>query len=278
MIDPQPTLADSLLSEILLRLGLPDRPLPADLAGLQKIYGAWCQRVPFDNIRKRIHLAHNRETLLPGADPVDFFRGWLDFGCGGTCWAGADALHTLLRALGFTAYRTIATMQVSTRPPPNHGSVVAVCAGQPYLVDSSMLHQEPLLINQEQGVALPHPAWGLRGFPQNGEWWLHWRPLHRLSGCFCQINRIGASRATFIDFNERTRKSGPFNHSLYLRINRGAAVIGVAEGHRLRLDRDGVERLPLEKAAQDRLLGEEFGIDPQLVAQIPPPATGQYRF
>src|SRR5688572_175456 len=98
----------SWLAPVLARLGV-DRPEP-DLAGLRRVYAAWCQRVPFDNVLKLVHLAAGRAGPLPGSTADDFFRSWLAHGAGGTCWAGNGALHDLLAALGFAATRATATM------------------------------------------------------------------------------------------------------------------------------------------------------------------------
>ena len=48
-------LSMDLLEQVLSKLGLADRPAPT-LDGLQMLYAAWCRKVPFDNVRKLIHL------------------------------------------------------------------------------------------------------------------------------------------------------------------------------------------------------------------------------
>ncbi|MGZ8687562.1 MAG: arylamine N-acetyltransferase, partial [Gaiellaceae bacterium] len=92
---------------VLDRLGT-DRPAPG-LAGLRSVYAAWCRAVPFDNALKLIHVAERRSGPLPGSTADDFFDVWLEHGAGGTCWAGNNALHDLLEALGFDVARAIAT-------------------------------------------------------------------------------------------------------------------------------------------------------------------------
>jgi len=54
------------------------------LAGLADLYGAWCRRVPFDNIRKLIHVRADNPAALPGDAPNAFFEAWLAHGTGAT--------------------------------------------------------------------------------------------------------------------------------------------------------------------------------------------------
>ena len=56
-----------LQERILARLGLGQFPEPT-LAGLRVLYAAWCRRVPFDNVRKLIHVRAQKAGLLPGSE------------------------------------------------------------------------------------------------------------------------------------------------------------------------------------------------------------------
>ena len=94
------TLEPALVDAILERLGVA-RPIAVDLDGLARLYAAWCQAVPFDNVQKLVHLASGAGAPLPGSTATDFFTAWLATGAGGTCWAGNGALHDLCAALGF---------------------------------------------------------------------------------------------------------------------------------------------------------------------------------
>ena len=74
-------LSVELLEQVLSRLGLADRPTPT-LDGLQRLYAAWCRKVPFDNVRKLIHLHSHSPGPLPGDDPAEFLTAWLAYGTG----------------------------------------------------------------------------------------------------------------------------------------------------------------------------------------------------
>src|SRR5215510_10126467 len=61
-------LSMDLLERVLCRLGLAGRPAPT-LDGLQTLYAAWCRKVPFDNVRKLIHLHGHAPGPLPAMIP-----------------------------------------------------------------------------------------------------------------------------------------------------------------------------------------------------------------
>jgi N-hydroxyarylamine O-acetyltransferase len=114
-------LSPDLRERVLERLGLTGPPRP-DLEGLVFVYGAWCARVPFDNVRKMIALRRGA-ARLPGAAAADFFSGWLEHGASGTCWPTSNALFVLLRALGFEARRVAGCMRSrDCEPWERHGA------------------------------------------------------------------------------------------------------------------------------------------------------------
>lgn len=268
-----------LVERVLSRLGLPGPP-QTDLDGLKTVYGAWCRKVPFDNVLKRIHLASRHPGPLPGGDDIRFFESWLRYGTGGLCWAGNSALCSLLTALGFAAARGLATMLTGPDQAPNHGTVTAACDGRLYLVDASMLHGEPLPLDDHRPTGVAHPAWGVRCTRQDGRWQVRWRPLHMTDGLDCHIDRLDASRDAFLELNEETRLWSPFNYSLYARQIRGDGVVGVSGGHRIIIDPSGrVSRTPLGSTERLRFMVEEIGIAEEILHRFPqdsptPPPPG----
>jgi N-hydroxyarylamine O-acetyltransferase len=270
MTVPQTLLDDLLLGDILAKLGF-EEPPKATLDGLEAIYGAWCTKIPFDNLRKRIHLEGTASGPLPGDDPADFFQGWLSHGVGGTCWAGNGALFALLHALGFQVQRGLATMHVAPDEPPNHGTVIAYIEETAYLVDTSILHQIPLRLDGIDTVAINHPAWGITAWRKDLTWHMQWRPLHMPDGCRCSLNNFGVSHELFVKMNERTRRWGPFNYSVYIRTNSGDTVTGIAYGHKVTIDGRGcIDRVRITGAERDEFLIKELGLDREIVEQIPP--------
>jgi N-hydroxyarylamine O-acetyltransferase len=263
-------LSDDLRERVLLRLGLGAQP-PLSLAGLDQVYAAWCCHVPFDNVRKMIHLHEQLPGPLPGDEPAEFFADWLADGTGGTCWAGNGALWALLASLGFDADRGIGTMVTSPTVPPNHGTVVVTLEGARYLVDASIVHGEPLYLDERAQTEIAHPAWGVRGRRQDGRWHIRWRPLHTPDGINCRIESLGATRQEFHDLHEQTRPWSPFNYELSARLNRGDTVVGAAFGKRVVLrDDGGVEEGPLSLEERTRLLVDQLGMSEQIAHRLPP--------
>jgi N-hydroxyarylamine O-acetyltransferase len=275
------SLPEAMVDRILAKLELTGRPEPT-LSGLSAVYRAWCRHVPFDNIRKLIHVRRGDPGVLPGDDVEDFFDNWLRFGAGGTCWAGNGALGALLMTLGFAARRGVATMLVAPNLPPNHGSITVLLDERRYLVDASILHHEPLLLEAHPPPHEPapaagrpapaaHSAWSAACHWRDGRWYIRWRPLHKLDGLDCRIDRFDAEAATFRQFHEQSRAWSPFNYALYVRTNRDASVLGAAFGQRVEIDESGaaVQR-PLQASDRIRFLVEEVGIHEELAAMVPP--------
>jgi N-hydroxyarylamine O-acetyltransferase len=270
-------LGDALTERVLARLGFASRPA-ADAAGLHDLYSRWCRAVPFDDLRKLIHLDRDARPLdrgdarlLPGDDVTDYFESWLAWGCGGTCWAGNGALAMLLRTLGFDAVRGLATMLVAPDLPPNHGTVVVTLDGERLLVDASMLFGKPLLLDEEHETAIEHGAWGVRCARRDGHFVVAWKPIHAPQGLECRIDRLSATTAAdFRDFHEKTREWSPFNFSAYARLQKGDAMLGIAFGNKVRFGPDGcVESVPVDRKERDRFLVEEIGIHAELVEKVP---------
>ncbi len=270
---------NELFENVLLKLGFSQRPAPT-LEGLCALYSAWCRQVPFDNVRKLIHVRAGESGPLPGSTPRDFFEAWLRHGTGGTCWSGAGAFHALAISLGFAAERAIATMLVYPDLPPNHGSVRVTLEGKHYLVDCSMLHGEPLLLDEHAETHVAHPAWGATCTPREGRFHVMWRPLNYLQGLVCRFESFGATAAEYEQRYEATRGWSPFNYQVVARSNRGDEVTGVAFGRAVTLHADGATTdEPIDHQEAQRHLIELLGMSEEIVGRLPvdvptPPPPG----
>jgi arylamine N-acetyltransferase len=266
-------LSQDLQERILARLGLGQFPEPT-LAGLRALYAAWCRRVPFDNVRKMIHVRAQKAGPLPGSEPAEFFAAWLRFGTGGTCWPAAGAWHALLTSLNFAAVRGVGTMLVAPDLPPNHGSVLVAFGPGRYLVDCSMLHGEPLLLDEESETGVAHGAWGVRCSRRDGRWHVQWRPLHKVDGFECRFERFGAGLDEFWKTYQQTRAWSPFNYEVTARLNRADDVVGIAFGHAVSLHANGtVSRAAVPQPERRRVLLEQIGLSEEIVSQLPDDIT-----
>ena len=266
---PANTLSEDLAERVLKQLGFLQCP-ELTLESLGELYGAWCQRVPFDNVRKLIHVRAGNDGTLPGGTAEDFFTAWLEHGTGGTCWAGAGAFFSLLTSLGFDAERGVATMLVAPDLPPNHGSVRVSLDGARYLVDCSILHGEPLRLEEDIETHVLHPAWGVRCAQRDDRWHLNWRPLQKVDGFECRLESFGAPQLEYHERYEQTRGWSPFNYQVTARINRGDRVTGLVFGQAVSLEADGtVRQRPVSREERMRLLIEEIGLSEEIVSHLP---------
>jgi N-hydroxyarylamine O-acetyltransferase len=259
----------SLIERVLEKLGFSTFPEPR-LPGLTELYAAWCRGVPFDNVRKLLHLRSGQAGPLPGDDAEEFFTAWLRHGCGGTCWAGNGALHALLESIGFRAARAVATMVAAPNIPPNHGSVVVDLDGGEYVVDASILHGEPLHMRRGEDVAIDHPAWGVTGRWEDGHFVIHWRNFVTGAGMDCVFNSCGVGKAEFAERYEMTRGWSPFNYSLSLNLLREDHRIGAAWGNLAEIDASGaLTQRPVDVGERRRFLVEDAGMSEELACQLP---------
>ncbi len=247
---------------------------------LRKLYASWCLRVPFDNVRKMIHVNAPSDTPLPGSTADDYFQAWLDHGTGGTCWAGAEALYTLLSAMGFEAERALGTMLVAPDLLPNHGSVRVRLGSRNFLLDTSILHHEPLLLLENEETRIDHPAWGVNCMKRDGRWHVRWRPLHKPDGFECRFEGFGIHGEEYLERYEQTCGWSPFNYQVCTRRGRGDEVIGLAFGHFITFKSNGsVESVRVDDDERKRILLEEFSMSREIVSQLPadrptPPPPG----
>jgi N-hydroxyarylamine O-acetyltransferase len=265
-----------LVDAVLLRLGLGSAPT-IDLAGLSRLYARWCQRVPFDNVLKLLHLREAWPGPLPGSNAADFFRLWLEYGTGGTCWAGNGALHDLVCALGFSSQRGIATMMPTPEPrAPNHGTVVVNLDDGRFVVDASILSNVPLALDQMQGDG-PLP----RLTRLAGATAILWRSPAAPEGFPCRIERIGVDDDEWDARHQRTAAWSPFNFSVRARLNRGDDIVGYTDGARYAFrGGESLATRSVDRAGRDAFLAE-IGFDPDLVSRLPedaatPPAPDDF--
>lgn len=260
----KPETTDAVLS----RFGFGHRP-GATLEGLSQVYLAWCRNVPFDNLRKRIHLAADDPSPLPGGTPEDFFAAYLRHGTGGTCWPSSGALHALLVALGFDARRGSAAMRDDlVGPVHSHGTVIVRVDGAEYWVDSSMLSNAPLPLRVGEETSLDDPIRPMRAEPVEGRWRVWWKSAALDAEIGCLLLDDDTSLEHYLTRYEASRTVSPFNADTYATRNFDGRAVTVAMGRRFELTAGGVvsDEPPDGIAAY---LVEDFGYSEEIVAALP---------
>jgi arylamine N-acetyltransferase len=259
-----------LVEQVLQKLGLQKHP-GNDLSGLETLYGQWCRKVPFDNLQKRLFFSAGGKGPLPGHTANNFFRDWLAYGTGGTCWAVSHALYDLLQALGFEVRRASGTMLTSpTVRGPNHGTVVLILDGAQCLIDGSMLTERPLPLKEGVPGKAQHPAAQIQFEKCAEQWQFFCRPLHLLDGVWCRIDAIDVSVSAFDQYYEGTRAWSPFNFALYARINTQDQVTGIIADQKITIKSDGQATSELlQSADRVKFLVEQVGIAEEIIHRLP---------
>lgn len=256
----------ALTDRVLTRLGLGDG-VAVDASGLADLYHRWCREVPFDNVRKLIALRSGPEVPLPGRDATDFFEAWLRHGVGGTCWPGAMALAALCLSIGFEAHVVAASM--ADTGVASHGTTVVRVDGNTWLVDSSMLTDEPLRLDLERSTGLSHPVFATTAEPVTEGWLLGFALPFAETQMPCRTISPDAVTARFCrERYEVSREVSPFNEHVSTRRNDNGGVISYGGGKRFHRTADGVEASDLAGPDLRTALVEEFAMSPEIVSAL----------
>lgn len=251
-----------LRDRILERLGFSTPPTP-DPEDLRALYKAWCENVPFDNVRKMIALRTSDERPLPGGHAEDFFVNWLADHCGGTCWPTSNALFELARSLGFDTRRIVGCMR--DLGIVNHASVVIRTDGRDWLVDSSLLYNVPLPLDQRvfmhSDAVIPAEV-----EPLEGGQYLLWVDVPPNSGCMaCRLRTDEVSHALYLASYEASRDRSPFNQRLYARRNRPGELLMLVGNTRFSKTTAGTSSRDLSPSEVKDALREDIGISESLI-------------
>lgn len=263
-LTPANRLDQALMASILQRIGLSGAP-SIDLAGLRQIYGAWCARIPFDNVAKLLGLRAAPDAPLPPVSSQEFFVRFLEHGTGGTCWTSSDALCSLLESVGFPARRVAGSMRDTGIV--SHGSVKVTFGSDDWLVDSSLLTNEPLPLSGEvftsedpvfqfevERVDGTHVIWS--DMPPSP----YWIP--------CPI-LVDPATTDFYEIRWQASKArSPFNERIYARHNRPGEMLIVSANRRYSKTKHGLDVRELNAGDLCYCLRNEFGISGEYIRQL----------
>jgi arylamine N-acetyltransferase len=253
------------MDEVLARLGI-EGPVAVDVDGLTDLYRRWSRSVPFDNIRKLIALRSGDDSPLPGMDPDDFFAHWLEHGVGGTCWPTTSALTALLQWCGFDARMVAASM--FDMGEPTHGTTIVTLDGSEWLVDSSLLTEQPVPLGDEV-TAIDHPVYRTTATPVE-EGWLFAFPFIVADAVLpCRTISPDAVTHDFcVERYEVSRTFSPFNDQVHARRNDETGTTTFTQGMRYRRTADGLDDTEATGGGLAIALADEFGLSEELVARL----------
>jgi N-hydroxyarylamine O-acetyltransferase len=269
VIVPVDPIAPETVDAVLDRLGLDTAPQICR-TGLDAIYRAWCRRVPFDGVIKRIDLVAGTSPFRNDL-PQDFFTLYLEHGTGGTCWPSTRALGALLAAVGFDVRLGSASMADDlVGRVHSHGTILATVDDELLWVDTSMLTDEPVPLVRGEETTLEHPLRPVRVEPVDGLWRVHWVQSARpgTMGCLLLDDHVGGDH--YSERYEWSRGWSPFNTALYATTNRDDHVVTLALGRRIVLDTDGLhESEPLDADTRQAVLVDELGYSEEITGALP---------
>jgi len=251
------------------RLGFSSAPAPT-LASLTAAYSAWCALVPFDNLRKRIHLASGSHDPFPNLDPDVFFADYLAHGTGGTCWPSTFALWSLLDHLGFDVQLGVASMYADEPSDlESHGTVLADVGGVRYWVDTAMGTIEPMVASPGCGAG---PAWRrARVEPLGDSITVRWMRTVFPVEMGCRLLDDKGTPARYAIRYEASRQLSPFNTHLSSTRATYERVLTFSFGMRMEQDVDGFRHSDrLDDDERRSVLVEEFGYSEEIVDALPP--------
>ncbi len=260
---PEPALSTEMRDQVLTRLGIP-RGGPPDLAMLRDVYRAWCDQIPFDNVRKLIALRTGDAGPLPGTLGTDFFEHFLEHGTGGTCWPTSNAIYELLVAMGFAARRVAGSMR--DQGFVTHGTVKVAIDGTDWLADTSILSNSLLPVGN--GVFISDDRLFTAEVEPTDDAHMVWfsnAPNESYTPCRLMIDPI--DHEYLHRAYEKSRGFGVFNQHIYARRNFPGLML-VMRGPLLhRRTIEGTETQALTQTQMLTSLHDVFGISETMLAR-----------
>jgi len=264
------TLSPDQRDAVLERLGFA-APVEPDRAGLDAVYLAWCRRVPFDNLVKRIDVVAGTAPFRNDR-PEAFFDLWLAHGTGGTCWPSSRALGALLHSVGFTVRLGSASMADDVAGKVHsHGTILAAIDDTLWWVDSSMLTDEPVPLVRGEQTALAHPVRPVRVEPVDDLWRVYWCTGVGAGEMGCLLLDDDVDGEHYSARYEWSRGWSPFNTGVYATRNRPDEVITFWAGRRDVMDvHCHTPGTTLDPEKRRAVLVEDFGYSEEIVDALPP--------
>lgn len=275
---PDPVLSPDLLERVLLKLGLTDQPR-LDLTGLNRLFAAYQEGVPFDNIQKRIWFAGDRSKPVTGGDPTEFFEHWLTHGTGGTCFPINGALHALVHSLGFDARRNAGSVIVEGYPAGgNHGTVLVTLDGVDYLIDGNLGAFKALPLLPDTPTSTGDGLHDIRAVPLEGRFDVLWYQGHSREAPLVfrtELEYDSVDHAFFLARYDWTTTVGLFNDALYICRRLPESIMVMGRTNKITVATNNtLTKTEITEAERRRALVEEFGMSVDIANALPPDVLG----
>ncbi|MEM9879244.1 MAG: arylamine N-acetyltransferase [Pseudomonadota bacterium] len=235
---------------------------------LNAVYKAWCRKVGYDNVLKRIYIETNAAGPFPVMDPNDYLESWMKHGTSGSCWPSSEALLGVLTHIGFRVERVAGQMLECNDPMnPNHGGLVVHLDGKRYHTDPSLGSEVALELIDGHATSTQSEAFGIWNTGDGHVWW---RPGHSRRAIEIVFDLHDLSYDFFSYRYEKTKEFSLFNTTLYIRRNRDDEILTYGRGNMLRVDTAGeLTATPIEPKDTLAFLVEDMGLSEEIVSQVP---------
>lgn len=256
-------LDQDIAKEVLTRLGL-NSNITIDQKGLNQLFNAWCDAIPFDNFWKRLQLAGAAFSDKDQMNPNHFFEIWLEHGLGGTCWTSTKAMYSLLDYLGFkTRY---ITGSMGDMGMPNHGSlVVAFENGKEFIVDTSILNNHPIEIT---GAGVEHPVYPVQIVNDGDKKMLVFEHVTKREVMPCTIMDDNISVEEVMQYYDVSIEMSLFNDCIYIRKNNKESIESIVGNKYYAKKASDIESKELGKEEISSILIKAMGFSEEIVAHI----------
>lgn len=268
MNDPKTVVLNSVLTpeiaeKTLERLAI-NLPLIPNEEGLTKLYHEWCRNIPFDNFWKRLKFYDKEFSNQDQINANQFFEIWLKHGLGGTCWTTANAMCELLKYLGFDA--RIITGSMGDMGITNHGSLlVSFSNGKEYIIDTSILNEQPIKID---GEGIENPVHPIQLIHDSETTKIVFEHSTKRESMPCAINKNIISREQITEFYVTSIQNSLFNDCVYIRKNNEGIVHSIVGVTYYTKTGDTLEKRELSEKERKEVLVDIMGLSTEIVAHI----------
>ncbi|GGX19046.1 arylamine N-acetyltransferase [Aquimarina muelleri] len=268
MNDPKNVLLDTTLTpevagKVLERLAI-NLPLTSNEEGLTKLYRGWCRNIPFDNFWKRLKLTEEEFSDHDQIDANQFFEIWLQHGLGGTCWTTANAMCELLKYFKFDV--RMITGSMGDMGEVNHVSLlVSLNEGKEYIIDTSILNEQPIKID---GVHIENPVHPIQLIRNSETTKIIFEHCTKREHMPCAINKNRISKEQIVEFYIASIHNSLFNDCVYIRKNEEGIIHSIVGTTYYTKSKNALGKKELNEEERKQVLINIMGLSEEIVEHI----------